>query len=131
MNLNSAQQEVKDFTLKLVNAGSNYRVNELKEIYAEDFSITMLLPDSSIQTMNYDETIGMFTQRSESGLPPLSEAATINHIDVIGDKAYVIVTRVMDFVGAGKEQTIIFHLMLSRSTSGKWQIYREHASLSL
>ncbi|MCV2403616.1 hypothetical protein OFY17_12110 [Marinomonas sp. C2222] len=130
MNLSNDQQEVKDFTLKLVNAGSNYRVSELKDIYAKDFSISMLLPDSSIQSMNYDETIDMFTQRSEAGVAPLSEAATINHIDVVGDKAYVIITRVMDFVGVGKEQTIIFHLMLNRSASDQWQVYREHATLS-
>lgn len=131
MNLNAAQQEIKDYTLKLVSAGSNYRIDELKNIYSKDFSITMLLPDGSIQSMDYETTIGMFAQRKEAGAPPLSETATVNHIDMIDNKAYVIVTRNMDFIGAGQEQQIIFHLMLNRSSDGVWQIYREHATLSM
>lgn len=131
MNLNPAQQEIKDFVLKLISAGSNYRVDELKDIYTKDFSITMLLPDDSIQGMDYETTIAMFSQRKETGAPTLSEAATVHHIDVIDDKAYVILTRNMDFLGAGKEQSMIFHIMLSQPTSGKWQIYREHATLTM
>jgi len=131
MNVNTAQQEIKDYALNLVSAGSNYRVDELKNIYTKDFSIVMLLPDGSIQSMDYETTIGMFAQRKESGVPTLSEEASINHIDVFDDKAYVILTRNMDFLGAGKEQNIIFHLMLTKSVDGKWQIYREHATLSM
>lgn len=131
MNLNTAQQEIQDHALNLVRAGSNYHVEELRSIYTKDFTITMLLPDGSIQRMDYETTIAMFTQRKDAGVPTLSEEATINHIDVIDDKAYVIITRHMDFLAAGEAQKIIFHLMFSKSTSGGWQVYREHATLSM
>lgn len=131
MNLNANQQEIKNYTLKLVSAGSNYRVDELKNIYSKDFSITMLLPDGSIQSMDYETTMGMFTQRKDAGAPTFSEEATINHIDVIDDKAYVIITRNMDFMGTGQDQKIIFHLMFRKSTTEEWKVYREHATLSM
>lgn len=131
MNLDFKQQEIRDFTLNLVSAGSHYRVSELAKIYSKDFSIVLLLPDGSIKSMGYAATIDMFTQLQNSGANPLSEIADIKSIDVFEDKAYVILTRNMDFLGAGQAQKIIFHLMLNKTTGGPWEIYREHATFSM
>ncbi|AEF56311.1 hypothetical protein [Marinomonas posidonica] len=124
MLLNKIQQELKEAVEALIDAGCNYRLDDLERLYAPELTIVMLLPDGSVLNFDYQQNMEFFRQLRDSGAPPIDKTAEYNYIDVRDQFGYVIVTRQMD-LGEGSKK-IVFNLMLNKS-NGVWQIYREQA----
>ncbi len=124
MLLNKAQQELKDTIEALIDAGCNYRLDDLEKLYAPELRIVMLQPGGAVLNFDYQKNMDFFRQLRDSGAPPIDKTVEYNYIDIHDHLGYVVVTRHMD-LGEGLKK-IVFNLMLSKS-SGSWQIYREHA----
>ncbi len=124
MQLDKPQLELKSAVEALIDAGCNYRLSDLEEIYSPELRIVILQPDGSAITFDYEQNMNFFRQLRDSGAPPLDKTAQFNHLEIIGDQGYVIVTRKMAL--GSTPQTIVFNLMLTKA-SGHWQVYREHA----
>lgn len=125
MSLTDAQQTAKDFVLKLIESACNYQLETLETLYSDDLIVATVMPDGSVQSLDYQAVMGLFHELKNSGAPAIETTAQFNLIDVQGDLSYVIVTRYMDLFGQGR-QKIVFSLML-RKSNDTWQIYREHA----
>jgi hypothetical protein len=111
----------------LINAGCNYRIEELKEIYAPDLVIHILQEDSSLLTFDYEKNLDFFRSLRDSGAPPLDSTAHFNLAEVQNDIGFVIVTRTMN-LGSGPKK-IVFSLMLRETPKG-WQVFREQAVIA-
>lgn len=118
-------QELIETVENLIDAGCNYRIDELEQLYAPELSIRMVQVDGSVLKFDYAQNIEFFRSLKNSGATPMDKTASFNAAEVQGDTGYVIVTRQMDL--GGGPQKIVFNLMLSRSQIGRWQIFREHA----
>ncbi|MCL2658216.1 MAG: nuclear transport factor 2 family protein [Betaproteobacteria bacterium] len=112
---------------RLIDAGCNYRIDELKEIYAPDLVIHILQEDSSLMTFDYEKNLDFFRSLRDSDAPPLDSTAHFNLAEVQNDIGFVVVTRTMN-LGAGPKK-IVFNLMLREGTEG-WQVFREQAVIA-
>lgn len=112
---------------RLIAAGCNYRIDELKEIYAPDLVIHILQEDSSLMTFDYEKNLDFFRSLRDSGAPPLDSTAHFNLAEVQNGTGFVVVTRTMD-LGAGPKK-IVFSLMLRDAPEG-WQVFREQAVIT-
>lgn len=124
MSVEDGQQELKEAVIALIDAGCNYRLDELEKIYSSDLSIVIVQQDGATLSFNYQQNMDFFRQLRNSGAPALDKTAIFNLIDIQEQFGYVIVTRHMD-LGNGS-QKIVFNLMLNK-LNGSWQVYREHA----
>ncbi|TDO99826.1 nuclear transport factor 2 family protein [Marinomonas balearica] len=124
MSLNEPQKELKSTVEALIDAGCNYRLDDLANLYAPELIIVMLLPDGSVLNFDYQQNMEFFRRLRDSGAPSLDKTAEFNYIDVREQSGYVMVTRQMD-LGDGPKK-IVFNLMLKKSND-LWQIYREQA----
>lgn len=109
---------------RLIAAGCNYRIDELKEIYAPDLLIHILQEDSALMSFDYEKNLDFFRSLRDSGAPPLDSTAHFNLAEVQNGIGFVAVTRTMD-LGAGPKR-IVFNLML-RNTPEGWRVFREQA----
>lgn len=124
MTLNKLEQELKEAIDALIDAGCNYRLDELEKLYAPELTIVMLQPDGNILSFDYQQNMAFFRQLRDSGAAPIDTTAEYNYINVCDQFGYVMVTRHMD-LGQGSKK-IVFNLMLKK-LSDSWQVYREHA----
>lgn len=120
-------QELIQTIKRLIGAGCNYRIEELKEIYAPDLVIHILQEDSSLLTFDHEKNLEFFRSLRDSGASPLDSTAHFNLAEVQNGIGFVVVTRTMD-LGAGPKK-IVFSLML-RSAPGGWQVFREQAVIT-
>lgn len=112
---------------RLMDAGCNYRIDELKEIYAPDLVIHILQEDSSVVTFDYEKNLEFFRSLRDSGAPPLDSTAHFNLAEVQNGIGFVVVTRTMN-LGAGSKK-IVFSLMLRDEQEG-WRVFREQAVIT-
>ncbi len=124
MLLDEKQQELRNAVESLIDAGCNYRLDDLEKIYAPELNIVMLQPDGSILVFDYQQNMDFFRGLRDSGAPPIDTTAEFNHVDVVDRQGYVIVTRHMN-LGDGPRK-IVFNLMLKKPGES-WRVYREHA----
>lgn len=110
-----------------MDAGCNYRIDELKEIYAPDLVIHILQEDSSVVTFDYEKNLEFFRSLRDSGAPPLDSTAHFNLAEVQNGIGFVVVTRTMN-LGAGSKK-IVFSLMLRDEQEG-WRVFREQAVIT-
>jgi hypothetical protein len=121
------EQELIKVIERLIDAGCNYRIDELKEIYARDLMIHILQEDASLMTLDYEQSLDFFRSFRDSGAPPLDTKAHFNLAEVQNELGFVVVTRTMD-LGSGP-RNIVFNLML-RNTPEGWQVFREQAVIT-
>ena len=112
---------------RLIDAGCNYRIEDLKGIYAPDLVIHILQEDSSLLTFDYKKNLDFFHSLRDSGAPPLDSTAHFNLAEIQDGIGFVVVTRTMN-LGAGSKK-IVFNLMLREGAEG-WQVFREQAVIS-
>lgn len=121
MNLNTSLTQAVE---KLIDAGCNYRLDELAQCYSPDLQIVMVQPDGTTTVFDYEQNLAFFRHLRDSGAAPINPAVTFNHVQEQQGTGYVTATRLMD-LGEG-EQKIVFTLML-RQEAGAWRVFREHA----
>lgn len=120
----NAMAEVRATVEKLIAAGSSYRVDELERLYHHRLRITKIDETGEVSSLDRDENLEFFRQQREEGAPPLSTEAEFNHVEAMGDRGQVIVTRRMQ-MGARPEKSIFSLYLLHED--GRWQIERETA----
>jgi hypothetical protein len=121
------EQELIKTIQRLIDAGCNYRIDELKEIYAPDLMIHILQEDASLVTFDYEQSLDFFRSLRDSGASPLDSKAHFNLAEVQNGIGFVVVTRTMN-LGSGLKE-IVFNLMLRQAPEG-WQVFREHAVIT-
>lgn len=124
---NEHNQKLRATVEALIDAGCNYRLDELEKFYAPELTIIMIQPDGKTASFDYGQNMEFFRQLRDSGAPPIDKTAEFNHVDTDGQFGYVIVTRNMD-LGEGPKK-IVFNLMLKK-TAELWQVFREHAVIT-
>jgi hypothetical protein len=119
-------QELISTINRLIDAGCNYRIDQLEKIYTPDLMIYIRQEDSSLVTFDYKESLNFFRSLRDSGAPPLDSTAEFTLAEVQNDIGFVMVSRTMN-LGAGPKK-IVFNLMLRKAPAPEvWQVFREHA----
>lgn len=128
-SLTPEQQELKDVVVRLIDSGCHYRLDELAKLYSRDLKIVIVSPDDTVTVFDYEQNMAFFRSRLEAGAAPLDTSARFVHVEVVGDRGYVVVVRHVALVGEAR-QRIVFSLTLQRSNH-KWKIIRESAVITV
>ncbi|WP_035112384.1 hypothetical protein, partial [Corynebacterium freiburgense] len=125
MTLNN---ELVQVVQQLIDAGSNYRTEELSKLYAPDLQNIMVQPDRKTIEFDYEQSLEFFRERKASGTAPILDEAEFLVSQQQGDLGFVIVAR------APKKRAkyqVIVTLMLRKTEQGFWQIFREHSVITV
>lgn len=92
---NTYNPEIVAFIDRLAETGSNYRMEEMEELYTEDLGFLVLTPEDKIARFSKNEMFAEFRARRDAGETPLSTEKRILHIEEQGDEATAILYRRM------------------------------------
>ena len=116
----SRNPDILAFVDVLAETGSNYRMNEMESLYAEDLGFLVLTPQGEIARFSKAEMMSEFRSRRDAGEPPLLTEKKILHIEEHGDDATVILFRRMSHAADPA-----FYELRLRQTDGKWLVAGE------
>ncbi|CAN5359174.1 hypothetical protein BH10BAC1_BH10BAC1_13930 [soil metagenome] len=120
-----AQTEVDTASLriaveKFMNASDSSDLDTIFKTYAPNFLNVRVVDDGTIIRLNKDQMISILSTMSGKVGPTRSTA--IQHIEVIGNEGYVLLTRIKD-LGNGWEP--MFYSLVWKKEDGKWLFLRE------
>lgn len=105
---------------RLIDRGSSYDIEALEEIYDHDQYLLFVRDDGQVDRVGRAQNLADFTDRRDSGAPPLSTEAEFLHIEQQGDGAVVLVRRRM----REDAPSALFELRLRRTDAG-WKVSGE------
>jgi ketosteroid isomerase-like protein len=112
--------EIVAFIDRLAETGSNYRMDEMEDLYTEDLGFLVLTQDGAIARFSKAEMFAEFRARRDSGDEPLSTEKRILHIEEQGDEATAILYRRMS-----KRASPAFYELRMRKVNGHWRVSGE------
>jgi ketosteroid isomerase-like protein len=112
--------EIVSFIDRLVDTGSNYRMEEMESLYTDDLGFLVLNPQGEINRFSKEEMLGEFRSRRDAGEPPLSTEKRILHIEQQGDDATAVLYRRM----SEQADPALYELRL-RKADGQWRVVGE------
>jgi len=118
--LNRPNQAIIRFVHHLAEVGSNYRMDEMADLYADDLGFLVLTNDGEIARFSKETMMTEFRTRRDRGEKPLSTEKRILHVEEQGDDATVILYRRM----SRKADPAFYELRL-RKIGGSWLVVGE------
>lgn len=112
--------DVLTFIDRLAETGSNYRIEEMDELYAENLGFLVLAGDGSVVRLSKDQMFSEFRSRRDAGEPPLSTEKRVLHVEERDDEAVAILYRRMS-----TQADPAFYELRLRKTHGRWQVVGE------
>ncbi|WP_438754890.1 hypothetical protein [Pararhizobium sp. O133] len=113
-------QEIVAFIEKLAETGSNYRMDEMEDLYTDDLGFLVLAVDGGIKRFSKSEMFEEFRSRRDAGEKALSTEKRILHIEKQGSDATAILYRRM----SDRAAPAFYELRLKR-VSGSWKVAGE------
>lgn len=120
MTNKSHNPEIVAFIDRLAETGSNYRMDEMEDLYTEDLGFLVLTPEGEIARFSKAEMFAEFRSRGEAGEAPLSTEKRILHIEEQGDDATAVLYRRMSAVAAPA-----FYELRLKKQDGQWRVAGE------
>ncbi len=108
------------FIDRLAETGSNYRMEEMEELYTEDLGFLVLTADGAIARFSKAEMFAEFRSRRETGEKPLSTEKRILHIEEQDGEATAILYRRMS-----EHASPAFYELRMRRVDGRWRVSGE------
>ncbi len=126
MNANSStlEEEVKKTVENLIENGTSYNVEKLKDIYDDSLKIVKIDERGNVEVITKQETLDFFASKRAAGDEPLSKETLWNYVEANENKGHVIVTRRMQI--KDRPEKSVFSLHLERK-NGRWVVVRETA----
>ncbi|WP_454702319.1 hypothetical protein [Agrobacterium burrii] len=112
--------EIVAFIDRLAETGSNYRMEEMENLYAEDLGFLVLTQDGTITRFSKAEMFAEFRARRDAGERPLSTEKRVLHIEEQGDEATAILYRRMSDLASPA-----FYELRLRRINGDWRVSGE------
>ncbi|KQU08067.1 hypothetical protein [Rhizobium sp. Leaf453] len=112
--------EIVAFIDRLAETGSNYRMEEMENLYTEDLGFLVLTEDGTIARFSKTEMFAEFRARRDTGERPLSTEKRILHIEEQGDEATAVLYRRMS-----DSASPAFHELRLRRVNGDWRVSGE------
>lgn len=112
--------EIVAFIDRLAETGSNYRIEEMENLYTEDLGFLVLTQDGTIARFSKAEMFSEFRARRDAGERPLSTEKRILHIEEQGDEATAVLYRRM----SDRASPAFYELRLRR-VNGDWRVSGE------
>lgn len=118
--MTSFNPDIVAFIDRLAETGSNYRIDEMKDLYTDDLGFLVLTADGKISRFSKAEILSEFAARRDAGAPPLSTEKRILHIEETPGEAVAILYRRM----SERSDALFYELRLKR-TDGAWRVAGE------
>jgi hypothetical protein len=112
--------EIVAFIDRLAETGSNYRMEEMENLYTEDLGFLVLTEDGTIARFSKPEMFAEFRARRDAGEKPLSTEKRILHIEEQGDEATAVLYRRMS-----DSASPAFYELRLRRVNGEWRVSGE------
>ncbi len=127
MNTNTVsalEEEIKEAVENLIENGTSYNVEKLKDIYDDSLKIVKIDERGNVEVSTKQETLNFFASKRASGDEPLCKETLFNYVEANEKTGHVIVTRYMKI--KDRPEKSIFSLHLEKK-NGRWVIVRETA----
>lgn len=118
------EEEVKRTVENLIEHGTSYNVEKLKDIYDDSLKIVKIDERGNVEVSTKEETLNFFATKRAGGDKPLSKETLYNYVEANANTGHVIVTRHMKM--KDRPEKSIFSLHLEKK-NGRWVIVRETA----
>lgn len=118
------EEEVKKTVENLIENGTSYNVEKLKDIYDDSLKIVKIDERGNVEVITKQETLDFFAAKRAAGDEPLSKETLWNYVEANENKGHVIVTRRMQI--KDRPEKSVFSLHLERK-NGRWVVVRETA----
>lgn len=118
------EEEVKKTVENLIENGTSYNVEKLKDIYDDSLKIVKIDERGNVEVITKKETLDFFTSKRAAGDKPLSKETLWNYVEANENTGHVIVTRRMQI--KDRPEKSVFSLHLERK-NGRWVVIRETA----
>ncbi len=118
------EEEVKKTVENLIENGTSYNVEKLKDIYDDSLKIVKIDERGNVEVITKQETLDFFASKRAAGDEPLSKETLWNYVEANENKGHVIVTRRMQI--KDRPEKSVFSLHLERK-NGRWVVVRETA----
>jgi hypothetical protein len=112
--------EIVAFIDQLAETRSNYRLDEMKDLYAEDPGFLFLAPDGKVARFSKQEMLDELRSRSNAGEAPLPMEKRILHVEEQADEAVAILYRRM----SSEASAVLYELRLKKA-DGSWRVSGE------
>ena len=118
------EQEVKKTVENLIEYGTSYNVEKLKDIYDDSLKIVTIDERGNVEVSTKKETLDFFASKRAGGDAPLSKETLWNYVEANENTGHVIVTRHMQMKDRPEKSVFSLHL---EKKNGRWVIVRETA----
>ena len=118
------EEEVKKTVENLIENGTSYNVEKLKDIYDDSLKIVKIDERGNVEVITKQETLDFFASKRAAGDEPLSKETLWNYVEANENTGHVIVTRRMQI--KDRPEKSVFSLHLERK-NGRWVVVRETA----
>lgn len=108
------------FIDRLADTGSNYRMEEMEDLYTQDLGFLVLTPDGSITRFSRDEMFAEFRARRDAGEKPLLTEKKVLHIEEQDNEATAILYRRMSELASPA-----FYELRLRRVHDEWRVAGE------
>jgi hypothetical protein len=118
------EAEVKKTVENLIEYGTSYNVEKLKDIYDDGLKIVKIDEKGNVEAITKQETLDFFASKRAAGDEPLSKETLWNYVEANENTGHVIVTRYMKMNDRPEKSVFSLHL---EKKNGRWVIVRETA----
>lgn len=115
-------KQIKKLTESLIQRGTTFDIEFLKEIYDDSLKFIRISPDNSVEILTKEDNIQFFQHLKDSEAKPLNTEHQILFADNDGENGTVILKRRMKQLD--KEQDFLFNITWNNK-NGDWKIVRE------
>lgn len=112
--------EILAFIDRLAETGSNYRMDEMEDLYTDDLGFLVLTSDGQIARFSKSEMFAEFRSRRDAGERPLSTEKRILHVEEQDGQATALLYRRM----SEHADAAFYELRLVKS-AGSWKVAGE------
>lgn len=116
-------QTLIDLTEKLIKAGSEFDLESLDKLYAEELKIIKLEDDGQLSILDKEENMAIFKKLKETDAPQLSKNTKLHYSERRGDIGYVFLTRKVN-VGE-KSEELRYHIQWKKLDE-EWKVVYEN-----
>jgi len=115
-------EQIKQLTESLIQRGTSYDIEFLKEVYDDSLKFIRIFPDNSVEVLTKEVNIQFFQHLKDSKAKPLNTQYQILFADNDGKMGNIILKRRMQQFDM--EQEFLFNITW-KNNDGNWKIIRE------
>lgn len=115
-------EQIKQLTESLIQRGTTYDIEFLKEVYDDSLKFIRVSPDHSVEVLSKQDNIQFFQELKDTNAKPLNTEHHILFADSDGKTGNIILKRRMQQLD--KEQDFLFNITWENN-EGNWKIVRE------